>query len=131
MKWRPISELGEKQKDGRPYLFICDGDNSEASTLFFNGKDFENIECGVLLTPEDKENPDRDYYWFDYFLDEPLPDKPYKAKRERNIYIIERELNYILEQASHIIHGRADSLHALKTILNSAEEALERVEKLK
>ena len=84
MKWRPISELSDEQRDGRWVLFakvsefscvykeiqeLCWARGSGGMVGWFNEND-------ILQFTNDEINT------YDYFLSEPLPDLPKPQKME-------------------------------------------------
>ena len=80
MKWRPISELSDEQRDGRWWLF--GSKNDPLTSLYSNQykylekEGWANVDCV-------KDDVGTDGLpWHDYFLDQPLPDLPEPMKME-------------------------------------------------
>lgn len=74
MKWIPISELSDEQRDGRLWLFAEDNKDQWRHAKYF--KD------GVWRIPDGRPFYQGKSIQADYFLSEPLPDLPKPQKME-------------------------------------------------
>lgn len=87
MKWRPISELSDEQRDGRWVIFARETYDIESEGYSVNAKhicEFQFLngrwrdECLSAWSDVPQSIPD----FCDYFLSEPLPDLPKPQKME-------------------------------------------------
>jgi hypothetical protein len=73
MKWRPISELSDKQRDGRGWVFKKLDQSNLIAKWVNNSWAYDDDDDTSCYTQADQ---------YDYFLSEPLPDLPKPQKME-------------------------------------------------
>lgn len=77
MKWRPISELSDEQRDGRWWVFTT-GEPQEPTTTACKFCHYEGWRDDIGEEPYLKNGIPN----YNYFLSEPLPDFPKPQKME-------------------------------------------------